>query len=116
MAVNLLDSSTVEERPYEGECVFPKDSVFFEIIETNMCVQKSATVELGQQVGQTVESSKSAGFSHMRISRQRSVSMTSLHFYRDLWIHPWYLEMVKRSKVGLGKALGKKCGNARYIQ
>ena len=98
-----------EERPYEGECVFPKDSHILEIIELYVRPQ-SRHSGIGQQLVKTVQSkAKSAGFSHMRLYSAAKRFDDILAFYRDCGFVPWYLEMVKPiEELDWGKPVGKE--------
>ncbi len=84
-----------EERPYEGECVFPEGSRILEIIELYVRPQ-SRHSGIGRQLVKTVQSkAKAAGFSHMRLYSAAKRFDDILAFYRDCGFSPWYLEMVK---------------------
>ena len=99
-----------EERSYEGECVFPKDSRILEIIELYVRPE-SRHSGIGRQLVKTVQSkAKAAGFSHMRLYSAAKRFDDILAFYRDCGFAPWYLEMGKTDRrVGLGNnAVGKE--------
>ena len=84
-----------EERPYEGECVFPEGSRILEIVELYVRPD-SRQSRIGQQLVKTVQSkAKAAGFSHMRLYSAAKRFDDILAFYRDCGFTPWYLEMVK---------------------
>ena len=82
-------------RPFEGECVFPKDARIIELVELYVCPEYRR-VGLGRKLVKAAElDARQSGFTHLRVYSSSCHFDAIVSFYRSCGFDPWYVEMTR---------------------